>query len=210
MRAALEAGSDPNTADAFGESALFKAASRGHSAAVGALLRGGAAPAAASLCGDTPLHAAAAAGSLESAALLVAAGANPAAANARGWQPLHVAAKSASADVAAALLLHGASATSADDDGATPLDLARLNSSPAALRAFSVLERALSSPAQPHNLLQPPAEGPAATRQPSGGVEAQAAALLATALLLLQESGEAGLRCCTAQGCICAARPLDG
>lgn len=117
--ALLDAGADINGADIDGDSALYYAASRGHSESVASLLKRGANP---NLVGTgTALSAAAAAGNTQVVQLLLAGGADPEkrlrADGRPGFTALMLAAGAAQDEVVRMLAASGADINATDDDG---------------------------------------------------------------------------------------------
>ena len=120
----LAKGTDPNQADAQGETALHEAAFRGDVAVAEELIAKDAKVNAADQAGITPLHAAAFDGRLEVLVLLVKSGANVRATDQGGFTALHYAASGGFTDIAKRLVAAGADGTAKSATGATPLSMA--------------------------------------------------------------------------------------
>ena len=128
VAALVNAGADPNSRDAWGETPLFRALDarfrRGNLPAIGQLLNAGADPNARSKAGlweATPLHRAAKRGLLEAATALLDGGADP---DAGPRTPLHDAAFRQRTMLTSLLLARGADPNARDQLGRTPLSTA--------------------------------------------------------------------------------------
>ncbi|MCA9753909.1 MAG: ankyrin repeat domain-containing protein [Gemmatimonadetes bacterium] len=117
----IDAGANPDAADALGRTPLHDAAERGVDWAVRALLDAGAQVNALDHDRATPLHRAA---SSAVATRLLDAGADPDLRDRDGRTPLHAAIGAGRTDVVELLLDRGASPAAVDVDGRTPLHLA--------------------------------------------------------------------------------------
>lgn len=121
VRLLLDAGADPDRIDAFGATALHRAAMR-DGPAMAMLLAAGARPDVAGRpLGRTPLHVAAESGAAGNVRLLLAAGAGTEPRYHRGTTALYLAAASGADRAVAALLDAGAEVDAADEDGLTPV-----------------------------------------------------------------------------------------
>ncbi len=107
-RSLLEAGADPDAADAKGERPLATAAREGHEPLLQVLLASGAQPGAGDSEGATALHAAAGWGSEGIVTTLLKAGGEVDAADEWGWTPLMLAAEAGYGETARLLLEAGA------------------------------------------------------------------------------------------------------
>ncbi len=134
--ALLEAGADPDLADATRRTALHLAVDRGNATIVAALLAAGARPNELDQDGWTPLHHAAARDRLEVARALLDGGADVMALSARGGTPLHEAAASGGAALIGLLLERGVDPAVVSKTGVTALDVAREFNNAAALSAL--------------------------------------------------------------------------
>ena len=123
----VEAGADPDSADAEGWTPLRAAAWGGHAPAVQVLLRSGAQVDACDSEGRTALRAAAWAGHEQVVNCLLAAGAKVDGHDRQGRTPLIAAAYMGHADIVAALLEAGAGINHADGEGRTALSVAVLS-----------------------------------------------------------------------------------
>jgi len=125
VKSLLEGGTNVDTTDEAGYTALYWATSIGREEVAGFLISKGADVHA--RVGDdlTPLHSAAQRGHKDIVELLIAAGADVNARRASGGTPLHNAAWAGQVDVVEVLLAHGADVNAKRDNGKTALSLAK-------------------------------------------------------------------------------------
>ena len=137
--ALLDAGADPNTADASQRTPLHMAVERNNPTVVTALLKAGAKPNVRDKDGWTPLHHAAAKNQLATAKALLAGGADPMTLSALGGTPLHEAAASGGEEIVRLLLDHKVDPTVKSKEGVTALDIAKKYNNQAAIKVLSGL-----------------------------------------------------------------------
>ena len=121
----LEAGADPNTANASLRTPLHLAVDRNNPAVAAALLKAGAKPNVRDKDGWTPLHHAAAKNQLETAKAILAGGADPMTLSELGGTPLHEAAASGGAEIVRLFLDHKVDPKVVSKQGVTALDIAK-------------------------------------------------------------------------------------
>ena len=132
VRQALTANADPNAANRFGETPLFRASWLGQVEIVRALLQGGANPNKTDCKGSTPLSFTSC---VRTVKVLLEAGADPNAADCFGNTPLHA---SWSSELTVAMVLHqaGADLYARNIHGETPLDRSRVFQQAEVVRYF--------------------------------------------------------------------------
>jgi type 1 glutamine amidotransferase len=121
----LEAGADPNSANASLRSPLHLAIDRNNPEILAALLKAGAKPNAQDKSGWTPLHHAAAKNQTANAKALLAGGADPMVLSELGGTPLHEAAASGGKEIIQMLLDSKVDPALKSKQGVTALDLAK-------------------------------------------------------------------------------------
>ena len=117
----MEAATDPNAADDYGEPWLHRAVFRGDTHAVDILLERGADPNRVSGRGATALHVAVMRGKAEVASAMLDRGADPLVRDDAGWSPLDHAVVRNDRGLAELLVDRGAEVRTADKQGVTPL-----------------------------------------------------------------------------------------
>jgi hypothetical protein len=121
----LEAGAEPNVADASKRTPLHLAIDRNNAALITALLKAGAKPDLRDKDGWTPLHHAAAKNQLATAKALLAGGANPTTLSDLGGTPLHEAAASGGKEIIELLLATEIDPSIKSKQNVTALDIAK-------------------------------------------------------------------------------------
>ena len=121
VQTCLAKGADPNARAENGDTPLHKAARKGRTEAIAALLNAGADHNARDEDGRTPLHIAALFGRTQAIAALLDAGADHNARDENGWTPLHIAALLGQTEDIAALIDAGADPSALATEGITPL-----------------------------------------------------------------------------------------
>jgi ankyrin repeat protein len=125
VKALLEHGADPNARDAYGYTALHRAAQVGSPEMLSALLAHGARVDTRGKGGATPLHVAAHAGRADIVQLLLEGGADPNVAEAsESYTPLHYAAAAGDTKMVRLLLEHGANVNAQAYGCRTPFAMA--------------------------------------------------------------------------------------
>jgi len=133
VRQALTANADPNAANRFGETPVFRASWLGQVEIVRALLQGGANPNKTDCKGSTPLSFTSC---VRTVKVLLEAGADPNAADCFGNTPLHAASWSSELTVAMVLHQAGADLYARNIHGETPLDRSRVFQQAKVVRFF--------------------------------------------------------------------------
>ena len=135
--ALLEAGADPNSANAANRTPLHLTVDRNNPQLAAALLKAGAKPGVRDRDGWTPLHHAAAKNQVETAKALLAGGADPMTLSELGGTPLHEAAASGGADMIRLLLEAKVDPSIRSKQGVTALDIAKEYKNQAAIDILS-------------------------------------------------------------------------